>query len=604
MVTPTYDSLPPATDRPLDGLLNAVTPAARPWVARVVGVDRFSGIYATLRQHADPRPFTDRVLEALGVEWRISGDVDTLLPSSGPVIVVANHPFGAVEGLVMASQLLRVRPDIRLMANQMLAAFAELRPYLITVNPFGGRQATRDNLRGLRESLRWLKGGGVLGVFPAGEVAHFRWRARRIVEPPWNGTVAWLARESGAIVVPLHFRGANGPLFHLAGLVHPRLRTALLPRELLNKNRRPLEAVMGAGMPAECLNAFAADSEAARYLRFRTQLLSPRWRRPVRLPSGRAKRSLRPLAGAVPSDVARRELDALIETRCLVRHRDWSVCVAEPGRIPNLLQEIGRGRETTFRAVGEGTGNAVDLDRFDRHYRHLILWNHRAGELAGGYRLAFTDEVLPRHGAHGLYSHTLFRYDRALLDRLTPGIELGRSFVKPEYQRAYLPLLLLWKGLGALVAREPRRRLLFGTVSMSNDYSSLSRALLVRFFSETGRIDPWNCWVAPRHPLRGRRAQGVDLQGSRLPIPDVETLSDTIASIEPDGKGLPVLLRQYLKLGGRVLGFNVDPAFQSVLDALIVVDLAHTDPRYLELYLGAEGSRQFLAAHAAGKNTG
>ena len=605
MVTPTYAPQSPTTDdRPLDGILSAVPPLARPWVARVAGVHRVSSLYDTVRRQSDRCLFTDCVLDALGVDWRISNAADARLPATGPVIVVANHPFGGVEGLVMASQLLRIRPDVRLMANHLLAVFPELRPYLITVNPFGGREATRDNLRGLRESLRWLKGGGVLGVFPAGEVAHFRWRDRRIVEPPWNSTAAWLARESGAVVMPLFFRGANGPLFHLAGLVHPRLRTALLPRELLNKNRRPLEGVIGAGIPAERLKAFESDSEAARYLRFRTQLLSPLWRRSRRVPAAGKTVRHESLADAAPAAAMQRELDGLAGDNCLVRHREWGVYLAEPARIPNLLREIGRLREHAFRAAGEGTGNALDLDRFDLHYRHLILWNHKAGEMAGGYRVAFTDEVLPRHGARGLYSHTCFRYHRPLLDRLTPGIELGRSFVSPAYQRAYQPLLLLWKGLGALVAREPQRRLLFGTVSMSNDYRPLSRALLVRYYSEAGRLDPWSRGVNPRHPLRTWLGTGVAGQGPSLPIPDIETLSDAIAAIEPDGKGLPVLLRHYLKLGGRILGFNVDPDFQSVLDALIVVDLAHTEARYLDLYLGTEGARNFLAMHAAEPGAG
>ena len=364
------------------------------------------------------------------------------------------------------------------------------------------------------------------------------------------------------------------------------------------------EGVIGAGIPAERLAAFESDSEAARYLRFRTQLLSPLWRPSRRAPVAGAAKRLPPLAGAAPAVAVQRELAGLAGDNCLVRHREWGVYLAEPARIPNLLHEIGRLREQAFRAAGEGSGNALDLDRFDRHYRHLILWNHKTDEMAGGYRLAFTDEVLPLRGARGLYSHAFFRYRRPLLDRLTPGIELGRSFVSPAYQRAYQPLLLLWKGLGALVARDPRRRLLFGTVSMSNDYAPLSRSLLVQFYSEANRLDPWSRCVAPTHPLRAWPGTAVAGQGPSLPIPDVETLSDTIAAIEPDGKGLPVLLRHYLKLGGRILGFNVDPAFQSVLDALIVVDLAHTEARHLDLYLGVEGARKLLATHATNRTPG
>lgn len=582
---------------PLGEWLSAVPPAARPWVARVVGVDRFAGAYEAACRPGDGRPFADRALDALGIDWRIDGGVELRVPQAGAVIVVANHPFGGVEGLVMASEVLRVRADMRLMANGLLAGIPELRPYLIQVNPFGGASAARENLRGLRESLRWLRSGGVLGIFPSGEVAHLRWRDGRIREPDWNSAVAWLARESGAAIVPLHFCGTNGPLFHLAGLVHPRLRTALLPRELLNKRHRPLTGVMGPSVAAERLRSFDSDPEAARYLQFRTQLLAQRQaaqrlnRRPVTRQPGV------PIAAAVPAGTLAGEIAALPPDACLARHREWGVYVTSAAAVPRLMQEIGRLREITFRACGEGTGKAVDLDRYDAFYRHLVLWNHVTSEVAGGYRVGLVDHIVPRHGSRGLYSRTLFRYGRPLLRRLTPGLELGRSFVRPEHQRAYLPLLLLWKGLGAMVAREPQRRMLFGTVSMSNDYTALSRSVVARFFMEAGRKDPWSRWVQPRHPLRDRPVMSVLGPQVRLPIPDIETLNDTVEAIEPDGKGLPVLLRHYLKLGGQVLGFNVDTTFQSVLDAFIVVDLAKTEPRYLELYLGADGARRFLEAH-------
>ena len=580
---------------PLDEWFSRVPAAARPWVARLVGTDRVAAAYAMACQGDGRQGFADRALRALGVESRVDGDLAARVPTTGPVIVVANHPFGGVEGLVMASQLLRVRPDVRLMANRLLASIPELRPHLIAVDPFGGAAATRSNLRGVRASLRWLKGGGVLGIFPAGEVAHFRLRDRRVVESDWSSTVAWLARESHAIVVPLHFRGSNGPLFHLAGLVHPALRTALLPRELLRRNRRPLSAVVGSSVDAGRLRSFGSDPEAARYLQFRTSLLS-RCASLVELRRGPAAPAAAPIAAAIPPDTLADQIAALPSEHCLLRHREWGVYLFQAADAPQVLREVGRLREATFRAVGEGTGATRDIDRFDAHYRHLILWNHTTRQIVGGYRLGFSDDVVARYGVHGLYTHTLFRYGRPLLRRLVPGIELGRSFVRLEWQRAYLPLLLLWKGLATLAVRDPRRRLLFGTVSMSNAYHPMSRALLVRFFAGAGQRDDWSRWISPRRPLRDRHDLRVLPARQKLPIPDIDTLSETIAAIEPDNKGIPVLLRHYLKLGGRVLGFTVDPAFQSALDAFVVVDLARADARHLELYMGSDGARSFLGA--------
>jgi putative hemolysin len=249
------------------------------------------------------------------------------------------------------------------------------------------------------------------------------------------------------------------------------------------------------------------------------------------------------------------------------------------------LREIGRLRELTFRAVGEGTGKSLDLDRFDGEYLHLFVWNASRNEVVGAYRLAGTDVV------RNLYTATLFKYDQRFLDETGPALELGRSFVRGEYQKGFAPLLALWKGIGVWVARNPRYKILFGPVSISNQYQAVSRELMVAFLERRTSVRDWAGLVSNGNSLP-RRSGRLTLPQSGF---DVEDLSDVISDLEPSRNGIPVLLRQYLKLGGKLLGFNVDPEFSNALDGLILVDLCKTEPRLLERYLGKRAAAEFLS---------
>jgi putative hemolysin len=292
------------------------------------------------------------------------------------------------------------------------------------------------------------------------------------------------------------------------------------------------------------------------------------------------------------------EVEALAPDRCLVTSGLFRVLCAPASEIPRCLQEIGRLREVTFRAVGEGTGKSSDLDLFDPHYLHLFIWNTEAAELVGAYRLGLADEILALHGKRGLYTNSLFRCGPQVLRRINPAIELGRSFVRSEYQKSFSPLMLLWRGVGQFVVRNPRYAVLFGAVSISNRYAQLSRELMVDFL-RLHRIDPALArYVKPRRPFRGRRLAMADEINSTH-LHNVEELSQLLAQIESDGKGVPILLKQYLKLGGRLLGFNLDDQFADALDGLVVVDLRRTDIGVLNHYMGEDGAKTFLKYHAA-----
>ena len=602
MISPTMSAKHPftLTVSVRDPLVRKTWTLMQGMMERAFYLNRLNQIYRRVTGAAETSgSFLERVMEEMDLRYEAEGLDIQRIPREGPCVVVANHPFGAVEGVVLAALLRKVRPDVRILANHLLARVPELRDQFIFVNPFGGHNAARTNLQPLRECLQWLREGGLLAVFPAGEVSHVQWRQGRVADPEWHPAPGWLIQKARATVVPMYFEGANGPLFQVAGLIHPRLRTAMLPYEFCNKQGSAIRIRVGRAMPFSRLEKWTRPEDLMRYLRLRTYLLAHRAesavrRRPRRRP---AERRFEPIAVPVSPDHLEQEVHDLPSIQCLLTQSEFQVFFTRARQAPGLLHEIGRLRETTFRATHEGTGRALDLDRYDLDYMHLFVWNAAARELVGAYRLGPTDDILRHRGVRGLYTRTLFRYRPALLRSMSPALELGRSFVRPEYQKQYAPLLLLWKGIGAFVARHPRYRNLFGPVSINQDYLSTSRWMMMRYL-EANRMDAELArLVRPRHAPRWPRPDGEQIHFTRV-VGSLDEVSELIEDIEKDRKGIPILLKQYLKLGGRLLAFNVDPQFSHVLDGLIWVDLLKTEPRTLTKYMGEEGCRRFLSYHA------
>jgi putative hemolysin len=562
---------------------------------------KMNRLYDDVSRLHDNRPFPDKVLDQLGVTYDIpEADLSRAMIPKGPVIVVANHPFGGVETAVLASILRSMRCDVKFMANYLLAAIPEIRDLLITVNPFPGRTSVRDNIKPVRESIQWVKDGGMLVVFPAGAVSHFDAKKGVITDPAWNPGIARIVRKTGAPVLPVFFQGTNSAVFHMAGMVHPLLRTAMLPKELFNKDRKKIQVRVGDLLSTTKLRTFDRDEDLTAYLRLRTYLLEHRADSAASaafIQKARNRNFNEVLPPRNP-DVMAEELRRLPPSQTLVLSNELAVLQATTDQIPHVLLEIGRLRELTFRAVGEGTGKAVDIDRFDHSYTHLFIWNREKKEVVGAYRLGKTDELIRRKGARGLYTSTLFRYHPRFFELLGPALEMGRSFIRPEYQKSFTPLLLLWKGIGRYVVENPRYKTLFGPVSISDEYRELSKRILVNYLKTARYRGDMARFVEPRNKLPVKPLKGWDIEAVvGLLKGDVENVSELIACVEPDRKGVPVLLRQYLRLGGELAGFNVDDAFGKVVDGLIIVDLTKTEPRTLDRYLGRDGARRFLAYH-------
>jgi putative hemolysin len=418
---------------------------------------------------------------------------------------------------------------------------------------------------------------------------------------------ARLVRETGANALPVYFCGHNSATFQLLGLINPRLRTPFLLQEFLLQREKSVEIRLGKAIASELI-ANLNDEEATEYLRLRTYLLSYRGRRPISLPKkirfALPRKPQAQIAAEVPARFVINNIAALPAERLLVENTEFSVYAARASELPHLLDELGRLREITFRAAGEGTGRSADLDQFDAYYWHLLLWNKDKQELAGAYRAGNTDEIIRAHGIKGLYTNTVFRYDEKLFLKIGSALELGRSFVRPEYQRQYAPLLLLWKGIARFVAAHPETPVLFGAVSISNEYSSLSREMMVRYFEQRQVNDEdgreFSDLIHARTPFRAPVLRRWDCGALCSLLRDLDELAEPISDVEEDGKGLPVLLKQYAKVGGRLVGFNLDRKFSDVVDGLVIVDLRQTDPPVLERYMGKQGYAGFRRFHNLG----
>jgi len=344
------------------------------------------------------------------------------------------------------------------------------------------------------------------------------------------------------------------------------------------------------------LSQYRTAASATEYLRSRTLFLANRpWPATPRLQPAPEKQTPAGYAGGERLLVA--EVAALPADAELVRSDEFSVFVVRATQIPHLLGEIGRSREEAFRRVGEGTGKETDLDWFDRHYFHLFLWNRRDNRLAGAYRMALAHEVLLELGVRGLYTNTLFHYRQEFFERLGPALELGRSFICPAYQKSYSPLLLLWKGIARFVQQHPEAAVLFGAVSISREYQAASRSLIASYLSDR-LLSDLAPFVRPRKRWREPAANADTVKRLAGVAATIEDISLSVSDIEQDGKGVPVLIRQYLKAGGRVIAFNVDPSFSHSMDALILTDLRTAPLPVLERCMGRSAARSFLETHS------
>ena len=564
----------------------------------LLGLRKLDRLYQTQFSDETGQAFLDKTMKVIGFDYKVQSGSLEGLEQAGPVVIIANHPFGGAEGVALIDAVLKVRPDTKALANQLLNSLPGLKDLFIGVDILseGSREQRKQaNRLAVEQATRWVSDGGVLIIFPAGEVARREWFSGVVHEAPWRNTAGAILKAAGASVLPVYVEGRNSRFFYFLGLIHPLLRTVWLARELINKKGTTIHFRVGQREPASHFRNLHGKT-LTNALRMRTLLLADsefaRAQEPARVFSNAQCAVIDP----VEPEMLDQEIRGLADENLLYSKGDMDVWCCPAGEIPSVLREIGRLREVTFRQVGEGTGQELDLDRFDKHYLHLFIWNTGKREVVGAYRIGPVDQLLAKEGLEGLYSRSLFHYDRRFLNRLGQCLEMGRSFVRPEYQKSLGALQLLWKGIGAWVTRNPQYRILFGPVSISKEYQELSRYLIAMSMEENYYNHELAELVTPSRPLPKTRK----LPWSREMLSglgDIEQLTALVQLLEKD-RGVPVLMRQYLKLSGTFVGFNVDRDFNDALDGLIIVDLLKSERKVLRRYMGEEGVRRLESAHS------
>lgn len=535
-------------------------------------LNKFNKLY---RSVADKKgvEFINSALENLEIKYEIHPDELKRIPKNGPFITVSNHPYGGIDGILAIKLVTESRKDYKTLGNFLIQKIPQLNEFLIPVDPFEGTRA--NNVTGIKNALNHLSEGGSLGIFPAGEVSTYydNEDEQGAVDRQWQSSMIKFIRKAEVPVVPIYFHGTNSRLFHLLGLIHPKLRTAKLPSEMLNKKNKVIRIRIGTPITVDEQREYSDIERFGRFLRLKTYALGSSMEvtnffkynlRPAAKPD--------PIIAPVPQETINCEVDKLIESYLLFKSKNFSVVCAPSVEMPNVMTELGRLREETFREVGEGTNRSIDIDEFDLYYWQLFIWDEDEKRIVGAYRAGKGKEILDRYGIKGFYINSLFTINKKFASTLEESIELGRSFIVKDYQRKPLPLFLLWKGILYFLIKNPEYRYLIGPVSISNRFSSYSKELIISFMRSNYYDHDLARYIKPKNMFR------INLSNDDYDIifnncSDISRLDNIIKDIEPAEFRMPVLLKKYVKLNGKIICFNVDPKFNDALDGLLILDL-------------------------------
>ncbi len=543
---------------------------------KVLKINTINNIYDR-NKHLSELDFLNAVLDELQIKFEIPAEDYKRLPKEGAYITISNHPLGGIDGLLLLKLMLQREPNFKIIANFLLHRIEPMKPYIMPVNPFETHKDAKSSMIGLKETLRHLQNGKPLGIFPAGEVSTYK-DDDNVVDKPWEEGAIKVIRKAQVPVIPIYFHAKNSHLFYFLSKISPTLRTAKLPSELLTQKDRVIKVRIGRPISVVEQNEHESFEGYTEFLRKKTYMLANSFEKePAFLHSPNQKMPTNPkkIATETNHDVILKEIESLRNPDCrLTVSKNYEVFFTEASKIPNVLHEIGRLREITFREVGEGTNESLDLDRYDKFYRHLFLWDTEHNKIAGAYRMGMGSEIFPKHGIEGFYLHELFRFEPELFDMMSKSIEMGRAFIIKEYQLKPMPLFLLWKGIVHTTLRHPEHRYLIGGVSISNQFTEFSKSLMIEFM-KSHYYDPYVAqYITPKKEYKVQLKDADKDFVFNEAEADLNKFDKIIDEIEPGTLRLPVLIKKYIKQNARVVAFNVDPLFNNAVDGLMYIRIA------------------------------
>lgn len=546
---------------------------------KVLKISTLNKIYDR-NKHLKDVEFLNAILDEFQINFEIPEEDFKRLPKDGAYITISNHPLGGIDGILLLKLMLEREPNFKIIANFLLHRIDPMKPYIMPVNPFETHKDAKSSVVGIKETLRHLSDGKPLGMFPAGEVSTYK-DGKLMVDKAWEEGAIKVIRKAQVPVVPIYFHAKNSRLFYLLSRLNPTLRTAKLPSELLTQKDRLIKVRIGKPISVAEQNEHQTIEEYSEFLRKKTYMLANSFDKDNNFLSDlnqlqlKLPRSPKQIATPANQEKMIAEVESLRNSDSrLTVSKNYEVFFTEAHKIPNILHEIGRLREVTFREIGEGTNNSLDLDKYDQYYHHMFLWDDDAKQIAGAYRMGLGSEIFPKYGIDGFYLQELFRFDSELFDMMNKSIEMGRAFISKEYQLKPMPLFLLWKGIVHTTLRFPEHKFLIGGVSISNQFTDFSKSLMIEFM-KSHYYDPYVAQYI--HPKKEFRVKLKDADKDFIfdeAEADLVKFDKIIDEIEPGTLRLPVLIKKYIKQNARVVAFNVDPLFNNAIDGLMYIRIA------------------------------
>ncbi|GFD75431.1 MULTISPECIES: GNAT family N-acyltransferase [Tenacibaculum] len=566
-------------------------------VAKAIGADKF-GVFGTFsgwllmkvlristaneiynkHKHKKDLPFLNGLLDEFQIEFEIPEEDLKRIPKEGPFITISNHPLGGIDGILLLKLLLEHRTDYKIIANFLLHRIEPLKPYVMPVNPFENHKDAKSSVAGIKNALLHLREGKPLGLFPAGEVSTYR-DGKLMVDKEWEQGAVRLIKKAKVPVIPIYFHAKNSQLFYTLSKISDTLRTAKLPSELLSQKNRVIKVRIGKPISVKDQDSFTEIPDFYQFLRRKTYMLANPYEKasPKILSTHNLKipKKAKKITSQKSPELFVKEVDALREKGSrLLQSKNYEVFFASAKEIPNILHEIGRLREITFREVGEGTNKPIDLDRFDKYYHHLFLWDDQQNRLVGAYRMGLGKDIFKKHGINGFYIQTLFRIEPELYPMMEKTIEMGRAFIIKEYQQKPMPLFLLWKGIVHVTLRYPEHKYLMGGVSISNQFSEFSKSLMIEFM-KSHYYDPYVAqYIRPKKEFKVKLKDADKDFVFDATEADMQKFDKIIDELEPGELRIPVLIKKYVKQNARLVAFNVDPKFNNAIDGLMYIKVA------------------------------
>lgn len=531
----------------------------------------------------DPIVIINALLDQLELKYEIPEEDLKNIPVTGAFITVSNHPYRGIDSMLLYKIMSLKRNDFKIMASFLLQKIEPLKDIIIPVNTYETSKNIKSSFAGIKEGLKHVNEGHCIGIFPTGEASKHIEVSQVILDKAWQNAALKFIRNSRVPVIPVYFHGTNSRLYHILGKIYPLIRSTKLPSELLQKRNKTVQIRIGSPITVKEQSKFSDLAQYGRYLRARTYSLGSSLE--VRkFFNNRLNKNLlkaEPLSAPAAPEILKAEFNCIRQEFELFSTKNYSVVCVPTAKIPHIFNEIGRLRELTFRQVGEGTNKSTDIDEYDYYFNHLFIWDTDANRIVGAYRIGKGKDIIEIYGIKGFYIDSLFRIKANFSPFLSQSLELGRSFITEDYQKKAMPLFLLWKGIMVFLLRHKEYRYLIGPVSISNDFSKFSKSLIVEFIRKYFIDEELASYFTPRKDFIIKTDKATDrdifIDTSERDINKIEKI---IMDIEP-GYRLPVLLKKYLEINGRIIGFNIDPKFNYCLDGLLVLDLFNTPREFI-----------------------